>query len=118
LLDIRQAMARAVLIESSRGSRTGKTTASHRIDIVVALSMATLAAVRSAARSRLRMGLPLGADGFAPVVEVDPVTFDPLDQHRSRLVRDAKGVLHLIGDNSCWTSEELRSGNHGVRGLC
>ncbi len=107
--DIRQAMARAVLIGSARGSRIGKTTTSHHIDVVVAMAMACLAAVRSAARSRLRMGLPLGADGFGPVIQVDPVTLQPLNERRSRLAGDPKGVLRIVGgDNTCWTREELQ----------
>ncbi len=38
-------------------------------------------------------------------------------ERHSGLVRDANGVLHLRGDNSCWPTEKVRRRNHGVRGL-
>jgi Phage Terminase len=46
--DIRLAVSRAVAVESSRGWRIAKEKASHKIDIVVAMAMAALAAVKSA----------------------------------------------------------------------
>jgi hypothetical protein len=44
---IRLAISRAVAIESSRGWRIGKALQSHKIDVVVALGMAALAATRA-----------------------------------------------------------------------
>jgi phage terminase large subunit-like protein len=44
--DMRLAISRAVIVESSRGRRIAKDRRSHRIDVVVALSMAALAAVK------------------------------------------------------------------------
>jgi phage terminase large subunit-like protein len=48
---IRTAVSRAIAIETPRGWRLGKTQASHKIDVVVALAMASLAAVRGAGTS-------------------------------------------------------------------
>lgn len=45
--NIRLAVSRAVAAETSRGWRIAKEKASHRIDVVVALAMAALAAVES-----------------------------------------------------------------------
>jgi phage terminase large subunit-like protein len=113
---IRTAVGQAQAIESSRGWRIGKVRQSHRIDVVVALAMACLAAVRGQGRSEMRMALPTGGDVCGPLVEVDPNTGRRLERPRTRLVRDADGNLQLVnGDNSCWTSEELRY--HGVLGL-
>ena len=47
--DIRLAISRAVAVETARGWRITKTTASHKIDLVVALAMAAYAAQISAA---------------------------------------------------------------------
>jgi hypothetical protein len=44
--DIRLAISRAVALETSRGWRIAKEKASHKIDVVVALAMAALGAVR------------------------------------------------------------------------
>ena len=44
--DMRLAISRAVAIETSRGWRIGKDKQTHKIDVVVALGMAALAAVR------------------------------------------------------------------------
>jgi hypothetical protein len=44
---IRVAISRAVAIESNRGWRIGKTLQSHKVDVVVALAQAALAAVRA-----------------------------------------------------------------------
>ena len=55
---MRLAVSRAVIVESSRGWRLDKLKQAHKIDIIVALSMAALAAVRG-------QGKP-GYDLFAP----------------------------------------------------
>jgi len=44
--DIRLAVSRAVAVETSRGWKISKQTASHKIDVVVALGMAALGAVQ------------------------------------------------------------------------
>jgi phage terminase large subunit-like protein len=46
---MRLAVSRAVIVESSRGWRLDKLKQAHKIDVVVALSMACLAAIRGAA---------------------------------------------------------------------
>ena len=59
-------------------------------------------------RQRLRMGFA-SADGFGPITEIDPITYQPLGQRRSHLVRDANGNLRLVGgDNNCCSSERDR----------
>jgi hypothetical protein len=45
--EIRTAISRAVAVEGARGWKISKEKQSHRIDIVVALGMAALAAVRA-----------------------------------------------------------------------
>ena len=49
--DIRLAISRAVAVESARGWRIAKDKQSHKIDVVVALAMAALAAVRAQSES-------------------------------------------------------------------
>jgi hypothetical protein len=51
--DIRLAMQRAVAVETSRGLKISKEKASHKIDVVVALAMAALAAVENPALERV-----------------------------------------------------------------
>jgi phage terminase large subunit-like protein len=45
--ELRTAVSRATAVETPRGWRIGKTLASHRIDVVVALAMAAWAAVQA-----------------------------------------------------------------------
>jgi hypothetical protein len=47
--DVRLAISRVVALETSRGWRIAKDKVSHRIDVVVALAMAALGAVRGQA---------------------------------------------------------------------
>jgi phage terminase large subunit-like protein len=81
---IRLAISRAIAVESSRGWRIAKDKQSHKIDVVVALSMAALAAVRSEAapKPRLRTAFTEG-DGVGRLTEVDPVTMKPLARELS-----------------------------------
>jgi phage terminase large subunit-like protein len=60
---MRLAVSRAIIVESSRGWRLDKLKQQHKIDVVVALSMACLAAVRG-------QGKP-GYDLFAPGLHDD-----------------------------------------------
>ena len=48
---MRLAISRAIIVESSRGWRFDKAKQTHKIDVVVALSMAALAAVRGQSES-------------------------------------------------------------------
>jgi hypothetical protein len=48
--DMRLAISRAVIVESARGWRLDKLKQAHKIDMVVALSLAALAAVRTGGR--------------------------------------------------------------------
>ena len=49
---MRLAVSRAIIVESARGWRLDKMKQQHKIDVVVALSMAALAAVRDGGKSR------------------------------------------------------------------
>jgi hypothetical protein len=49
---MRLAISRAIIVESARGWRLDKLKQQHKIDVVVALSMACLAAVRVAGKPR------------------------------------------------------------------
>lgn len=88
--DIRSAISHAVTVEGPRGSRIAKSKASHKIDVVVALAMACLAAVK-APRGQLRMGFQaapyVSSDGtLTPGYEVDPKTMRPLEpRERTRI---------------------------------
>jgi phage terminase large subunit-like protein len=62
--NMRLAVSRAIIVESSRGWRLDKLKQFHKIDVVVALSMATLAAVRGQAESYFDLhGMLYGRDG-------------------------------------------------------
>ena len=63
--DIRLSVQRAVALETTRGWRIAKEKTSHKIDIVVALAMACLAAVQRGKSGFMRMGTynPSGGDG-------------------------------------------------------
>ena len=62
-VDIRLAISRAVAIETPRGWRIGKDKQTHKIDVVVALAMAALAAVKNAGESSYNL------DVFSPNYE-------------------------------------------------
>jgi phage terminase large subunit-like protein len=67
--NIRTAMAQAIAVETPRGLRISKDKQSHKIDVIVALSMACLAAVRSQGESDFDQswswvdGTPIGGNG-------------------------------------------------------
>jgi phage terminase large subunit-like protein len=60
--DLRLAVQRSVAIENPRGWRIAKEKASHRIDVVVALAQAALAAIKKGNLGRMRMGA-INTDG-------------------------------------------------------
>ena len=63
--EIRLAISRAIAVESARGWRLDKAKQNHKIDVVVSLSMAALAAVRQGGRGRVWCnGLAVGSDGL------------------------------------------------------
>jgi phage terminase large subunit-like protein len=71
--DIRLAVQRSVAVESTRGWRIAKDKTSHKIDVVVALGMACVAAVKWGQREVLTpIGVPItfGEDG--QIVKPDP----------------------------------------------
>ena len=63
--DVRLAVQRAVAVEATRGWHIAKEKTSHKIDIVVALSMAAYAAVSNGESGFMRMGTynPYSGDG-------------------------------------------------------
>jgi phage terminase large subunit-like protein len=79
--DLRLAISRAVIAESSRGWKLDKLKQQYKIDVVVALSMAALAAVRGQGESSYVSDLswvsgPVGADGDAAVREFQELRFN------------------------------------------
>ena len=48
---MRLAISRAIIVESSRGWRLDKLKQAHKIDVIVALSLGALAAIRSEGES-------------------------------------------------------------------
>jgi phage terminase large subunit-like protein len=85
---IRLAVSRAVAIESPRGWRIAKEKQSHKIDVVVALAMAALAAVQNPSRYDSSLDWVFGPDQPAS----DPVMhFDNEHQRRSRNLYIASG---------------------------
>ena len=54
--DIRLSIQRSVAVESTRGWKLAKEKASHKIDVVVALAMSSLAAVQCGESSFMRQG--------------------------------------------------------------
>jgi hypothetical protein len=66
-------------------------------------------------KPRIRSFVASGADGFGKLTEIDPETRRPIGERRGHLVSDGAGNVSLAGgDNTCWTTEELRSRRHGV----
>jgi hypothetical protein len=73
--EMRLAVQRSVAIETSRGWRLAKEKASHKIDVVVALSLAALGAVTEAAQpDTLELFRKMGRDDppMAPAIEEAP----------------------------------------------
>jgi phage terminase large subunit-like protein len=69
--DMRLAVSRAIAIETPRGWRIAKEKTSHKIDVVVALAMAALAAVEEGQRSPVPLAGPLifslSGNRFGPI---------------------------------------------------
>ena len=78
--EIRRAVAQCVAIEvPNRGWRISKTAAAHRIDVVVALAMAALAAVQAGQSEVTAVPFAsLNAASGEPWREFDPTTGEPL----------------------------------------
>jgi phage terminase large subunit-like protein len=71
--DIRLAIQRSVAVESTRGWRIAKEKSSHKIDVVVALGMAAIGAVKWGQREQLSpVGVPITFDEDGKVVRPDP----------------------------------------------
>ena len=64
---MRLAISHAIIVESSRGWRLDKMKQEHKIDVVVALSMACLAAVRDGGKSRYDHGSVVGRGDDEPL---------------------------------------------------
>ena len=72
--EIRTAVSHAVALESTRGWRLTKAATSHKIDVVVALSLACLAAVRKGEVPPTRIGFtgPGGGRVYYPDLKPEP----------------------------------------------
>jgi hypothetical protein len=102
---IRSAITRAVAIETSRGWRIGKEKQTHKIDIVIALGMAALSALRTKPKQRIISGA-IGVDGG--ITWYDPDTALPFEPGKptrpGHLTRDEHGNTVLVigaGSNDC-----------------
>ena len=69
--DIRLAIQRAIAVEGPRGWKIAKEKTSHKIDIVVALAQAALAAVQKGELGRMRTGA-IDTDGSVHWHETEP----------------------------------------------
>ena len=75
--DIRLAISRAVAVETARGMRIAKDKQTHKIDVVIALAMAALAAVKHQSSYNSTMqGLEGLCDFYAGVAGYGPVPRD------------------------------------------
>src|SRR4029453_5864648 len=91
---IRLAVSRAVAIESPRGWRIAKEKQSHKIDVVVALAMAALAAVQNPSRYDSSLDWVFGDQAATS----DPVMHFDNDYHRRlRSLYIASGALMRPG---------------------
>jgi phage terminase large subunit-like protein len=79
---MRLAVSRAIIVESSRGWRLDKLKQAHKIDVVVALSMACLAAVRSGGNF-----YDIRALADRPGSPIEPETPSPAQLYREALLR-------------------------------
>jgi hypothetical protein len=61
--EIRLAVSRAIAVEGLRGWKIAKDKTTHKIDIVVALAQAALAAVQNGEKGRMRQGA-IDVNGF------------------------------------------------------
>jgi phage terminase large subunit-like protein len=98
--DIRLAVQRSVAVESTRGWRIAKEKSAHKIDVVVALGMAAIGAVRWGQREELS---PVGC----------PVTFDEdgkLVTQRDPTAALAVGWVSTSGSRSPITDEVRHGG--------
>jgi phage terminase large subunit-like protein len=93
---MRLAISRAIAVESPRGWRISKTTASHKIDIVVALAMACHAAIQSQSEPEYDHSLR----GWS-----DPVPVDHASRERAAAeyqhARLRSAIFNLSG-GMCW----------------
>jgi phage terminase large subunit-like protein len=99
---MRLAISRAIIVESSRGWRLDKLKQAHKIDVVVALSMAALAAVRGQSESNYCLAEALGVyDEPAPerpYIPPLPVTWTLAD-FRYHARNSGRGDLAAFADN-------------------
>jgi phage terminase large subunit-like protein len=71
--DIRLALQRAVAVEGARGWKIDKSKGSHKIDVVIALGMAALAAVQKGESAFLRIGTCKGGVGKIDWKDTEPM---------------------------------------------
>ena len=99
--EIRLAMSRTVAVESPRGVRISKTKASHRIDIIAAISFAAFAAVRGGQAVQEYAFIPLPGSS-TPYVGSSELgrqqRLDAADDARERFARQ-----HARGRHGKWS---------------
>jgi hypothetical protein len=89
--DIRLAMSRAVAIETPRGWRIGKDRSSHKVDVIIALAMSTLAAVRAEKEPYFDKswawvsGVPIGGDALTDAERAERRRQESADWYQARL---------------------------------
>jgi phage terminase large subunit-like protein len=89
--EIRRAISRAVAKEGARGWRIAKEQTSHKIDIVVALAQAALAAVQKGELGRMRTGIT--EDGTGRIKWLDePRTHSRIQWVTARVDRDGNEI--------------------------
>jgi phage terminase large subunit-like protein len=93
---VRLAMQRAVAVETTRGWRIAKDKQSHKIDVVVAMAMAALGAVKKGERGFMHTGFHFCGYGPAPAWAKEPAS----DRDHSRVTiehiseqEDRRGLL-------------------------
>ena len=90
--DMRLAISRAVAVETPRGWRISKVTASHKIDVVVALAMSCLASVQGQGQTIYN----LAALGNGPDQEPTDTANARAREYRQSLLRTVGAPVGLI----------------------
>lgn len=96
--EIRLAVSRAVASESARGWKISKDKQSHKIDVLIALSMAALAAVRANSKTRRKILYgTIGVHGEVDEIDLETGRFIKRDNSTTRIVlRDVDESGHII----------------------
>lgn len=102
--EVRLAVSRAVAVETSRGWKIAKEKQSHKIDIVVALAMAALGAVKKGESGWMKVGVFNPYDG-GPAATVYPDYLNPDDEPREH---SRVRVVHITEKEWLKQKESMR----------